>query len=130
MSRLRTQADIARGRKYSLGYNAVDDTTRRRSVVPKTKNEISVLTPNKRDRASATARDDRRNMTILAWMIRRHLDNVSRFTPTFRLNGDAPEIKTLNQARGKLLRWHSRRRQFDALGRHGRDEWLRMFEAC
>jgi capsid protein len=130
MSRLRTQADIARGRKYSLGYNAVDDTTRRRSVVPKTKNEISVLTPNKRDRASATARDDRRNMTILAWMIRRHLDNVSRFTPTFRLNGDAPEIKTLNQALGKLLRWHSRRRQFDALGRHGRDEWLRMFEAC
>jgi len=129
-ARLRTSAAIVKGNRYSLGYQAVDDTTRRRNTVKRTSPEISVLTPTKRDRASATAREDRRNFSILAWMIRRHLDNVSRFTPTFRLPGDAPEIKKVNELVKRLLDWHSRRRQFDALGRHGRDEWLRMFEAC
>jgi capsid protein len=127
---LRTQAAIIKGNKYSLGYNAVEDTTKRRNTVKKTTAEVSVLTPIKRESASATAREDRRNFTILAWMVRRHLDNVSRFTPTFRMTGDAPEIKAVNKAVKFMLDWHKRRRQFDALGRHGRDEWLRMFEAC
>jgi capsid protein len=127
---LRTQAAIVKGNKYSLGYNAVEDSTKRRNTVKRTSSEISVLTPTKRDTASATAREDRRNFSILAWMIRRHLDNVSRFTPHFRMSGDTPEIKAVNQKIKMMLEWHSRRRQFDALGRHGRDEWLRMFEAC
>jgi capsid protein len=130
MSRLKSQAEIVSGRKYSFGYNAVEDTTKRRATTKKTTPEISILTPTKRDTASATTREDRRNFSILAWMIRRHLDNVSRFTPHFRLSGDSEEIKLVNSKVKMLLDWHSRRRQFDALGRHGRDEWLRMFEAC
>ena len=128
--RLKTQAEIVSGRKYSFGYAAVDDTTRRRNTTRKTSPEISVLTSDKRERASATARDDRRNMTILAWMIRRHMDNVSRFTPHFRMPGDSPEIRMVNDKVKMMLNWHAHRRQFDALGRHGRDEWMRMFEAC
>ncbi|MFH1496817.1 MAG: phage portal protein, partial [Verrucomicrobiota bacterium] len=123
-------AQVARGRRYALGYNAVDDTTRRRKPTTRTTPEIDILTPRKRQTASATAREDRRNMSILAWMIRRHLDNVSRFTPHFRIAGDTDEIRAVNAAVSKLLRWHARPRQFDALGRHGRDEWLRMFEGC
>lgn len=130
MKQLRTQAQIVAGSKYSLGYNAVEDSTKRRNTVKRTSAEISVLTAPKRETASATAREDRRNFSILAWMIRRHLDNVSRFTPHFRMPGDSAEIKAVNQKVKILLEWHSRRRQFDALGRHGRDEWLRMFEAC
>ena len=134
MSRLRTQAAIVKGSKYSLGYNAVDDTTKRRHTVSKTTPEVSILTPQKRERASATTRDDRRNMSILAWMIRRHLDNVSRFTPHFRISSSTPEgaaeISEINTAVNKMLAWHARRKQFDALGRHGRDEYMRMFEAC
>jgi capsid protein len=125
VSKLRTAADIVRGRRYSLGYNAVDDTTRRRQTQARTSPEVAILTATKRERASATARDDRRNFTILAWMIRRHLDNVSRFTPHVRSGDDA-----VNAVVRKLLAWHAKPRQFDALGRHGRDEWLRMFEAC
>jgi capsid protein len=130
MSRLKTQIEIVSGRKYSFGYNAVEDSTKRRNTTKKTTPEISILTPSKRETASATAREDRRNFSILAWMIRRHLDNVSRFTPHFRMSGDSVEIKDVNAKVKMMLDWHSRRRQFDALGRHGRDEWLRMFEAC
>lgn len=122
--RLKTSNQIVSGRKYSLGYAAVDDTTRRRKVQTKTSSEISVLTGTKREKGSATARDDRRSMSLLAWMIRRHLDNVSRFTPHIRTGDDV-----VNAILRKALNWHARRRQFDALGRHGRDEWFRMFEA-
>jgi capsid protein len=127
---IRTQAQIVKGNRYTLGYQAVEDTTRRRQTVKKTSPEISVLTPTKREIASATAREDRRNFTILAWMVLRPLDNVSRFTPTFRLPGDAAEARAVNAKVKQLLAWHSRRRQFDAYGRLGRQEWLRMFEAC
>jgi capsid protein len=132
--RLRTSAAIAKGRRYSLGYNAVDDTTRRRKTTKKTAAEINVLTPRKREQGAATARDDRRNMTILAWMIRRHLDNVSRFTPYFRVVSQTPQAQSESQnvtlAVRTMLAWHARRKQFDALARHGRDEYMRMFEAC
>ena len=128
MSRLRTAAEIATNRKggrSALGYMAVDDNTKRRATTGRTSHEGFILTPQKRERASATARDDRRSFTILAWMIRRHLDNVSRFTPHFR-----SKDKDLTRVVNKLLYWHSRRNQFDVLGQHGRDEWMRMFEAC
>lgn len=122
--RLKTTAQLVAGRKYGLGYNSVDDSLRRRKPQNRTAPEISALDGSKRERGSATARDDRRNMSLLAWMIRRHLDNVSRFTPHIRTGDD-----TVNAILRKALNWHGRRRQFDALGRHGRDEWFRMFEA-
>lgn len=122
---LKTSRQLTRTGKTSFGYNSIEDTTRRRKPVRRTSPEVVQLTAPKRQTASATARDDRRNFTILAWMIRRHLDNVSRFTAHIRTGND-----DVNAVMRKLLDWHSRRNQFDALGRHGRDEWLRMFEAC
>lgn len=130
MPRLRTAAEIAASRRgTALGYNAIVSTDRRRPVTSRTSSEGFYLTPAKREAASATVRDDRRNMSILAWMVRRHLDNVSRFTPHFRMPGDTQEATALNDIVRRLMRWHARRRNFDALGRHGRDEFLRMFEA-
>ena len=130
MGKLKTSSEIVAGRKYSFGYNATESSIKRRAPVTKTAPEITSLTGPKRQTASATAREDRRNFTVLAWMVRRHLDNVSRFTPHFRLAGDAPEIKDVNRIVKLLLEWHSKPRNFDALGKHGRDEWIRMFEAC
>lgn len=130
MPRLRTAAEIAASRRgTALGYNAIVSTDRRRPVTSRTSSEGFYLTPAKREAASATVRDDRRNMSILAWMVRRHLDNVSRFTPHFRMPGDTGEAAALNDIVRRLMRWHARRRNFDALGRHGRDEFMRMFEA-
>jgi capsid protein len=133
---LRTAAELAVSRKAgktAFGYNVVEDGQRRRPVKSKNGAEALFLTPQKREKATATARDDRRNFTILAWMIRRHLDNVSRFTPHFRITGGAaasPEVRAVNAIADRLLRWHGKPRQFDATGRHGRSEWMRIFEAC
>lgn len=126
---LKTSAEIATNRK-SFGYGGIESNTKRRKPVTKTASELHVLTGQKRQTASATAREDRRNFTVLAWMVRRHLDNVSRFTPHFRMPGDSAEIKEVNRIVKLLLAWHSRPRNFDALCKHGRDEWMRMFEAC
>jgi capsid protein len=119
-----------KGNKTAFGYNSVVSTDRRRPLQTRSTSEGFILSPKRREAAASTARDDRRNMTILAWMVRRHLDSVSRFTPHFRFAGKSEQVTELNALVKKMLDWHSHKRQFDALGRHGRDEWLRMFEAC
>lgn len=131
MSKLRTAAEIAMARKAStrFGYNSVVSTDRRRPVKTRPTTEDFELPARKREIGTSTTRDDRRNMSLLAWMVRRHLDNVSRFTPHFRVPGDSQEARDLTAVVKRMLAWHGRKRQFDALGRHGRDEWLRMFEA-
>jgi len=129
MGKLRTAAELAKSRTR-LGYNSIEDSTRRRTTTKRTSNEGYVLTARKREIASATVREDRRNFTLLAWMVRRHLDNVSRFTPHFRVPGATDEAKALTRITNRLLYWHGKRRNFDALGRHSRDEWMRYFEAC
>jgi capsid protein len=132
MSKLKTAAELAAARrigKTAFGYNVVEGTDRRRSVKTRPSSEGFFLTPTKRDRATATTRDDRRNFSILAWMIRRHLDNVSRFSPHFRVPGQTAEARKVNEVTLKLLAWHGRARQFDVTGRHGRSEWMRLFEA-
>lgn len=126
--KLMTAAQVA-AKRTRFGYNSISSTDRRRPLQTRTSSEGYILTPSKRETGSATIRDDRRNMSILAWMVRRHLDNVSRFTPHFRLSGDSTEARAVTEKVRSLLRWHAKRRNFDALGRHGRDEWLRMFEA-
>ena len=93
-----------------FGYHAIEDSSRRRPVQKRTSHEVSILTKANRETASATAREDRRNMTILAWMVRRHLDCVSRFTPHFRI-----EDENVTKIVRRLLAWHRNPRQFDAL---------------
>jgi capsid protein len=124
MSALRSSAQIAR-RKTAFGYNSIEDTTRRRKPTTRATGEAFYFTPRKRETAAATVREDRRNFGILAWMVRRHLDNVSRFTAHIRTGDD-----NLDAIIRKVMDWHGRRANFDATGRHGRDEWMRMFEAC
>lgn len=115
----------ASAKRTSLSYRGIESTPNRRSPQRKTTHELHFMTGDKRQAASGTVRDDRRSFTLLAWMIRRHLDNVSRFTPHVNTGDDK-----LNSVVRRLLRWHGSRRQFDALGRHSRDEMMRLFEAC
>lgn len=132
MPKLKTALDVAQNRKAtSFGHNSIVGTDRRRPVQTRPSSEGFLLPARKRDIASATARDDVRNMSILAWMVRRHLDNVSRFTPFFHIDSekDSPQIDRVNSIVEKLLKWHASARHFDTLGKHGRDEWMRMFEA-
>ena len=122
---------VAKPRKNThFGYNVLDDTTRRRSTQSKTSSEVLILTGPKRQRASATARDDRRNFTLLAWMIRKHISSVSRFMPRFYIPSKSPEAQTVTDKVKLLMGWHGRRTHFDVLGRHNRDESMWLFEAC
>lgn len=128
--KLKTTNELTNKAKTTLAYQATVGTDRRRPVTSRTSNEGYILTSQRREIGSATARDDKRNMSILAWMVRRHLDNVSRFTPYIRLENDTPEMVALEIKVRNMLRWHGMRRNFDAVGRHGRDEFMRMFEGC
>lgn len=133
---LKTALDRATGKNFKgtttkFAHNALVSTDRRRPLQTRTSTEGFILTPQKRDTANATVRDDKRNMTILSWIVRRHLDSVARFTPHFQMLGEeTPEKLALVAKVRSLLSWHGQRRNFDALGRHSRDEFIRMFEAC
>ena len=122
---LKSSSELTRRGRTAFSYKGIESTTNRRNPITRTTPEVVHLTGAKRQTASGTIRDDRRNFTILAWMIRKHLDNVSRFTPFVRTGDDK-----VDAIAKKCLRWHGMRRNFDAIGRHGRDEFMRMFESC
>lgn len=108
---------------FTFGYNAVEDKGRR--TAPKTRiyHEGEVLTDTKRKKAQATAQDQVRNLSLVAWMVRKHLDYVSKFHVSFR-TGNAELDALVN----RILRWHGAPRNLDYLGRFGRDEFFRLFE--
>ena len=110
--------------RAALAYNGLVDTGNRRQVTKRTTHELYHLPVFRRQTSSATTRDQRRNFTPLAWMIRRHLDNVSAFTPHIKTGVPAVDL-----AVRECLKWHARPENFDALRRHSRAEAMRQFES-
>ena len=110
--------------RTAFGYPSLDDSNRRRKTSKRTTHELYQLPSYKRQTASATARDQKRAFSTLAWMIRRHLDNVSRFTPHVQTGNDK-----VDECLRKLFKWHALRQNFDVHAKHSRDEWMRQFEA-
>lgn len=108
-----------------LAYQATQDKGRRQSPILRTKHEDKELTMPARQKLQATARDHVRNYAILGWMLRRHLDYVSRFTPMLQATGnDALDAYLIRE-----VTRHGKRRNFDAAKRHSRDQFMRIFEA-
>jgi len=108
---------------FQFGYNAVEDKGRRQSPRSRVMHEADVLTRPKRGKLQATAQDQARNLSLVAWMVRKHLDYVSKFHFSFRT--DQPKLDALVN---RIFRWHGRPENLDYLGRFGRDEFFRMFE--
>jgi len=108
---------------FQFGYNAVEDKGRRQSPRPRVYHESEVLSKLKRRKLQATAQDQARNLSIVAWMVRKHLDYVSKFHLSFRT--DKPELDALVN---RIFRWHGRPENLDYMQRFGRDEFFRMFE--
>ena len=81
------------------------------------------LSRSKRKIAAATTMDEVKNGALLAWMIRRHIDYVSRFEINFRSGN-----KELDDIVLRLLEQHKHRSNWDVAGRHNRDAWMRIFE--
>ncbi|MCK9517584.1 MAG: phage portal protein [Dehalococcoidia bacterium] len=109
--------------KFHFGYNAVEDKQRRQSPQTRVRHESDILTKTKRTKLLATAQDQARNHALVAWMVRKHLDYVSKFHISFRTG--KTDLDTLVN---RIFRWHGKPGNLDFGGRFGRDELFRLFE--
>lgn len=114
-----------RRKKGALGYDAAATSTRRRQIATKLTTEDRVLRQHARRRLNATAHDIRRNFSIAAWMIRKHLDYVATFT--FHSRSGDPALDRDLEA---LMTAWMRPNNCDVAGRHPFTRWLRILEAC
>lgn len=108
---------------FQFGYNATVDKGRRQAPQTRVYHEDEVLTATKRQKLQATAQEQVRNHSLVAWMVRKHLDYVSKFHFSFRTGNE--QLDTLVN---RIFRWHGAPRNLDFLGRFGRDELFRLFE--
>jgi capsid protein len=108
---------------FTFGYNATEDKGRRQSPTTRVRHEADVLTRPRREKLLATAQDQMRNHALVAWMVRKHLDYVSKFHFSFRT-----EIEEVDALVNRIFRWHGKPGNLDFMGRFGRDELFRMYE--
>jgi len=106
------------------GYDAVESSNRRRAASTLLRDEDRELRPERRRALVATARDLRRNYSIAAWAVRKHLDYVSTFTFQSR-TGDAE----LDARIEGLIAWWSRKEHCDVAARHPLGRLVRILEA-
>lgn len=106
-----------------FGYNAVEDKGRRQAPKTRVYHESVILNKYKREKLQATAQEQARNHSLVAWMVRKHLDYVSKFHFSFRTG--KPKTDSLVN---RIFRWHGAPGNLDFLGRFGRDELFRLFE--
>jgi capsid protein len=111
----------------ALGYNATADKGRRQAPKTKVTSESVALGKKNRSKLQATAQEQQRNHSLMAWMIRQHLDYVSSFKIQFKYENDS--TLPLVDALEKLFSWHARPENFDIARRLGREEAFRGFES-
>ena len=117
-----TKAEIA-SRVTQFGYNATEDKGRRQAPQTRVRHESKILTPTKRKKLQATAQEQMRNYSLPAWMVRKHLDYVSKFHVSIRTG--EPAVDALVQ---RIFKWHGAPARIDIARRFGRDELFRLFE--
>jgi len=106
-------------------YDATRDQKRRRAPPSSTKSEDQMLLPGARRRLVSSARDLRRNFTVAAWAIRKHLDFIANFTFQARTRNPA-----FNRALELQMNEWALPQNFDAAGLHSRQRFLRILEGC
>lgn len=106
-----------------LGYDAVDDRGRRRPITVDSRREDEILDQSRRGKLTSGTRDLQRNFEVAAWMIRKHLDFVSRFRYESRT-----EDKGFNREFEAAVEEWSKRGTFERTRRHSRQRAIRMSE--
>lgn len=109
---------------FYFGYDAVKSSKRRRAPRSDVLSEDDHLNASERRKLVSTVRDLRRNCTLAAWMIRKHLDYVASFSFQSKTR-----IDDLDDHIERLVRWWSLPKNFDVAGRHGRNSFTRLAEA-
>ena len=112
-----------RALRTMFGYHATVDKKRRTAPISSTRSEDKQLDITPRRTLIATAREQYRNFSVLAWMVREHTNFLSRFE--FQPQTDNED---LNKQLERLTKWRSRRRNWDITWRFNRQEFMRILE--
>jgi len=107
----------------SNGYNALKSGNRKPLRNTTGVSEFS-LPESSRKKAIANTRDLRRNFSVAAWGIRKHLDYVSEFN--FKCNSEDEQLR--NHVNGLVKKW-SQRGNFDQSGRFTLKKAVRLLES-
>ena len=108
----------------NFSYDAVASTKRRNAPRQTIHSEDYELRAASRKKLVATALDQQRNFAIVGWMVRKHLDYVSRFT--FNSQTGVDEID--ERLEYLWLEWAGRR-TCDIARRHNLNRIMRLFES-
>ncbi len=112
------------GSPRQLGYDNAQDSNRRRAHRSTLLHEDDALNKSQRKRLVGGTRDAVRNVVLLGWAVRKHLDFVCRHEIDFNTGDEAFDRE--------LEAWVTDRSQpdlFDIRGAHDRQRWVRMAEA-
>lgn len=113
------------GPTFMAGYEAATSSKKRRTASPIMQSEDKECTATQRKQLNASARDQRRNIPVMAWALRKHVDFVSSFEFQSRC-----EDEGLNTEIENLLKWWSAAGKCDAAGRHRLSRIMKIAEAC
>jgi capsid protein len=107
-----------------FGWDALEPKGRRKSVLSTITTVDKSLSGKKRNQLAANSTDLVQNFSVFAWMIRRHLDYVSKF----RFQAKTVD-KAFNVELEKWMEKISRPDYMDVSGRFGREKFFRHIEA-
>lgn len=110
--------------RSAFSYDALEPRGRRRATGARVYREDFHTRGNRRRRLQENAADLTRNLSLAAWMVRRHLDYVSQFDFHGR-NDD----ENLNRDIERLMKEDSGRLSMDVSGRFSREKFFRVIEA-
>lgn len=108
----------------AFGYDALEPRGRRKAIPRQVAREDHHAKGSRHRGLQETASDLCRNLSLAAWMVRRHLDYVSSFDFHGR-----NESESLNQKIEQLMLEDSRPAKTDVSGRFGREKMFRLAEA-
>lgn len=114
----------------ALGYDAAGPTRGKRKA-PSTRlmSEDNVLNKSKRKKTVSAGQDMFRNFSLVAWMVRRHLDYVTKFTLQVNINTPDKEYnKALNKQIEKEVKKRMKKDRFDIAHRHNLNRFVRIME--
>lgn len=106
-------------------YDAATTSKKRRTASPIMRSEDAELTVSQRRQLNASARDQRRNISIASWALRKHIDFVSSFDLQVRTDD-----KALNEEIENIMKWWSTANNCDIAGRHNLKRFIKIGEAC
>lgn len=112
------------GRAVGFKYDALEPQGKRRAVPRVVPREDHFTRGSRRTGLQSNAADLARNLSLAAWMVRRHLDYVSQFE--FHCHTDN---EPLNDTIERLMREDSTPSRADVAGRFSREKMFRLAEA-